>query len=109
MIFHYKQAKAAKRGGGTVTILLQELEECIPNKNSVEEEYVAGLTSKAINNYLRGIDAENRVVFVRRYWYADSISMISERYHISESKVKSMLFRSRKKLKEYLEKEGVQI
>lgn len=105
----YKRANAAKRGGGTVPLLLQELEECIPNSCSVEEEYEAGVTAKVINNYLRCIDTENRVVFVRRYWYADSISVISKRYHISESKVKSMLFRSRKKLKDYLEKEGIQI
>ena len=50
-----------------------------------------------------------RKVFVRRYWYMDSISDISVSFGISESKAKSILFRMRNKLREYLEKEGVMV
>jgi len=107
----YKQKNAQKRGGdeNEVEVLLSELSDCIPSGSSVETEYDADMTAKAIDGFLRSVDSENRIVFVRRYWYADSVNSIAERFNISESKVKSMLFRTRNKLKTYLEKEGVLI
>lgn len=105
----YKLANTVKRGGGTVTLLLNELEDCIPARKSVEEEYEAGILAKSISDFLRSIDAQNRAIFIRRYWYSDSISMISERYQMSVSKIKAKLFRCRIKLKKYLEEEGIQL
>jgi RNA polymerase sigma-70 factor (ECF subfamily) len=63
----------------------------------------------AINSCLLSLGSESRIVFVRLYWYADSIAQIAARFQMSGSKVKSMLFRTRKKLKAYLENEGVVI
>lgn len=103
----YKEKRSKKRGGNEVELLLSELESVIPSGSNVEEEYEAGSTAEAINSFLYSLDTENRVIFVRRYWYADSIEAIAERFGMSVSKIKSMLFRTRGKLKVYLEKEGV--
>ena len=90
-------------------LLLSELADCIPSGDNVETEYETELTAKAISRFLYSVEPENRIIFVRRYWYADSITAISERFSISESKVKSMLFRTRNKLKIFLEEEEVMI
>ena len=103
----YKERRTKKHGGGEVALLFSELEDCIPSSNNVETEYESNQVIEAINSCLLSIDSESRVVFVRRYWYADTIQAIATRFQMSESKVKSMLFRARKKMKTYLEKEGV--
>ena len=62
--------------------------------------------SEAINGFLGGLAKEKRDMFVRRYWYLDSIADIARRFSVSESNVKTTLFRCRSQLREYLEKEG---
>jgi RNA polymerase sigma-70 factor (ECF subfamily) len=104
----YDYNKAKKRNGEFDT-LLSELEDVISTPSDVETEYEAGLVSKLISEFLRSISTHNRVIFIRRYWFSDSIKEISRQYGMSESKVKSILFRVRKKLKIYLEKEGVML
>lgn len=59
--------------------------------------------------FLAELDAETRRIFVRRYFYADTIKEISDAMDISESKVKSQLFRLRGRLKKHLEKEGIEL
>ncbi len=102
----YKQKKTQKRGGNTVSLLLSELDDCIPDTKTaaIREE---GEIAKVISAFLHSIDEQSRLFFVRRYWYADSIEKIAQLFKSSESKVKSNLFRTRNKLKVYLEKEGV--
>lgn len=65
--------------------------------------------SAVLNSFLRGLKKEARVFFVRRYWYGQSIGEIASAYHVSEEKVKASIFRTRKKLRETLEKEGIEI
>lgn len=96
-----------KRGSGQVDLLLSELEECVSDKFSVESEIYNKELSHTINRFLAGLPTDKRRVFVSRYWYMRSIKEISEQYSISEGKVKSILFRIRKQLKSYLEKEGM--
>ena len=104
------QAKgAAKRGGGEVSLLLSELEECIPAPRGVGDQFEASLVTEAINSFLGGLDVPARVVFVLRYFHGESIHAIGDRFKMSDSKVKSMLHRTRKKLGIHLEKEGVMI
>jgi RNA polymerase sigma factor (sigma-70 family) len=103
----YKANKTKKRGGNEIFLLLSELEECIHSGSTVESEYDAKVVSQTINSFLKTIDSKVRIIFVRRYWYADSITDISSCFQMSESKVKSMLFRTRNKLHAYLIKEGV--
>lgn len=89
-----------------VSELTSELEKALPCPNDVEESLDGKLLSEAISRFLRTQSSEKRNIFLRRYWFADSVSEIAKRYSISEGKVKSVLFRARKALQEYLTKEG---
>lgn len=97
--------KAQKRNH-EFDILLSELGDCIAAQES-RLEYETGYIANLISSFLRSIDRKSRLVFIRRYWYSDSINDIALRFDMSDSKTKSMLFRTRKKLKRYLAKEGV--
>ena len=105
----YKSKRTQKRGGGELELILDELEEIIPSVQSVEDEIEVGELTVFINSFLKSLNKENRVIFVHRYWYSYSISDIAKCYNISESKIKSILFRCRNKLKSHLEREGVRI
>lgn len=98
---------AAKRCAEVVT-LTQEMEECIPD-HSQERKLEGEELGRLLNAFLESISQENRLIFLRRYWYADSIGEIAARYRISQSKVKTQLHRTRGKLKQYLEKEGITV
>ena len=105
----WKAKSAARRGGGEIDLMLRELESCIPSTQAKEpeKEYEASILTQAINTCLASLDQSARVIFVLRYFHGESIRGISERFNMSESKVKSSLFRTRKKLSAYLEKEEV--
>ncbi|MCL2874081.1 MAG: RNA polymerase sigma factor [Defluviitaleaceae bacterium] len=104
----WKAKGAVRRGGGEADLLLSELEDCLPStKDTPEEVYESRFVTKAIDGCLNSMDQTARVVFVLRYFHGESILGICERFNMSESKVKSLLFRARKKLKAHLEKEGV--
>ena len=105
----WEAKSAAKRGGGETSLLLSELEDCIPSRTGPEQEYEAAFTNEAINGFLNGIERTARAAFVLRYFHGESISGISTRFQMNENKVKSILFRTRKKLKIHLEKEGIAI
>lgn len=90
-------------------VSLSELEACISTGNITEQSYDSKTLAKYISNFLRKIAVTKRIVFIRKYWYCDSISQISKEYGFSESKVKSMLMRTRNDLKKYLERQGVHI
>lgn len=93
---------AKKRNDGNVDILLSELSEVIPSRENVHAAYESNVTAQEISDFLRGLNKEARFIFMRRYWYGDSIATIAENYRVSESKVKSSLLRTRRKLKNYL-------
>ncbi len=99
---------AAKRSGLTVS-LHDELEQCIPAHSSVEAQADAAQLGRLLNTFLKGLPREQRLLFLRRYWYGDSIAAIAKRYNLSESKTKTTLFRTRKKLKKFLDKEDFTI
>lgn len=104
----WKAKETARRGGGETTLLLGELEDCVPGTGDMPEAaYESGLVTAAINDCLNSMDQHARVAFVLRYFHGESIASICNRFNISESKAKSLLFRARKKLKAHLEKEGV--
>lgn len=98
---------AAKRNANIVS-LTQEMEQCIPDRsheNKLEGEEIG----RVLNRFLDSISLESRLVFMRRYWYADSVREIAVRYNFSESKVKTQLHRTRNMLHRYLESEGIYI
>lgn len=103
---HYN---AKKRGMGEVPLVLEELQECVPNKNDVEYVVDKLILEDLFNDFLGKLSKEKRIIFMRRYWYMSSIREIAKDFDMSESKVKMMLLRMRKELRVFLEKEGVQI
>ena len=107
----WEAGRAAKRGGGEKNVLLSELEielgDCVGAAQSQpERKYEAKQITLAINAWLSKADKTTKAVFVLRYFHGESIREVSERFKISESKVKSILFRARKKLNANLIKEG---
>ena len=97
--------KAVKRQAEIVS-LSYELEMCIPDSRSADELQAKEL-GEILDSFLHSLSRENRIIFMRRYWYADSVSQISRRFEMSESAISMRLNRSREKLRAYLEKEGV--
>lgn len=102
----FRRKHAEKRGKSEYILSLSELDECIPDNFSPEKESEQKDLSESINRFLSSLSKENRDIFVCRYFYSDSIKDIASFFQSSESKIKSSLFRSRKTLKEHLEKEG---
>lgn len=104
----YDTLSAEKRGGGQVALALEELAECA-SPQDVQAQAEASELAERIGAFLRTIPSTYRRVFVCRYWYFDSIEVIAEQFGFSKSKVKSMLHRTRGKLRKYLEKEGIEV
>lgn len=102
----YDYITAAKRNSN-MSVLLSELEECLPAVHTVEGELEDNYIKSVLNDFLYSLEPDKRKVFLRRYWFGDSIEDISAWSGFSKSKIKSVLFRIRKQLKEYLEKEGI--
>lgn len=99
--------KAMKRNP-ELCVSFNELEEILPDSSimpAVENKEI----SRLISEFLKHEKETARNVFIRKYWFADSISDIAVRYSYSESKVKNMLYHTRNKLREYLRKEGIGI
>ena len=103
----YRYYMREKRGGGQIPLVLDELQECVPATNSTEEIIDEKLLVELLNRFLHELPIEKRMMFVRRYWYMSSIQEIANDYEISEGKVKMTLLRTRNKLKQILEKEGI--
>lgn len=102
----YRRKNAQKRGGGELALVLDELYQCIADETDVEKEFEKLHLSQIINEFVKYLPRSEQKVFICRYWYMDTIQSISKRFGYSESKVKSMLFRTREKLRETLRKEG---
>lgn len=98
--------ETARRGRGDLPLVLEELEECLPCGETVEEQVEARALGAAINAFLEGLPSRERSVFLRRYFYTESFGQIAVRYGLREAHVRLILSRTRKKLKEFLEKEG---
>lgn len=102
----FRKKNRGKRKASEYAVSLSELEECIPDNSTTEKTIDMHLLSETINTYLYSLSGEARNVFVGRYYYMDSIKVVAGYCGMSESKVKSMLYRTRQGLKAYLEQEG---
>ena len=100
-----EKQKAGKRSAQLVE-LTQEMEECIPDR-SRDAECDDSLLSAVINEFLRTLPRTQRDMFVRRYWYGESIEMIADSMGFSKSKVKTALYRIRAAMRTFLEQKGV--
>lgn len=103
----WRRRSAKKRGGGEVALTLDELEECLCSGSDVESEIEERELVEALNAFLGKLSLHERDVFVCRYFFLMPISEICDKYHFGPSKVKSMLSRTRKRLRVCLEKEGL--
>lgn len=101
---HYiKHNSAQKRSG--VTVLLDELAECIPDPQWQSENDL----KEVLREFVNGLEPETQRIFLRRYWYNHSIEELAKAMHCSESRITGILFRTRKKLRNFLEKEGYRV
>lgn len=99
----------ARRGRqvDTVSLAALELTQCLPPAEGPEERAQGEALGRAVSQFLRQQGEGARTAFLRRYWYADTVEAVAARMGWSQAKTKSVLFRTRKKLKAYLEQEGM--
>jgi len=105
----YKHSHAEKRGGGEITLVLDELAACVSDTDDVEQTVDRQELVKAINSFVRGLSFEKRNLFLRRYWYADSVSKIAADYGMPQGNVSKTLERTRRRLKAYLTERGFEL
>lgn len=98
--FYYRKG-AAKRNSA-YTVAMEEIEACIADPNTVEDEVEAKELARIIESFLDTLTVENRVIFMRRYWFADSCKDIAEFVGLTEKNISVRLTRIRKKMKVYL-------
>ena len=102
----YKARSAQKRGSGQTCAPLDELAECVAAPGSVEDSFDAAETGWLISAFLRTQSEEVRSMFILRYFYCEPVEALAARFHCGESRIKTTLLRTRRKLKEHLIKEG---
>ncbi len=100
-------ANTAKKRNSRYDAALDELEECLSDGGSVEEAYDAKVLSEAINGFLAALSYSDRFLFVRRYWYSDSVQDIAALTGSTANSVAVRLYRLREKLRHHLIKEGL--
>ena len=100
--------KSAAKRKGEVVSLTQEMETCIPDPQH-ERRLEGQELGEVLNRFLETLSYDSRVIFLRRYWYLDTVAEIANRYGMTESKVKTQLHRTRSKLHAFLEKEGIRV
>lgn len=105
----YKSKRTQKRGGGNMEVALDELGDCIPSSDTIEDLVAATELEQILHRFLRSLPERECNVFLRRYWYVEEYREIADRYQMRLNTVKTLLFRVRGKLKAYLEQEGIVI
>lgn len=96
-----------KRGGGEIILALEELDQCVSDGMTMEAAFERKRLALVLNRFLESLSVTERRVFLCRYWYLDSIAQIAGYFGFPESKVTSMLHRTRKKFRAVLEKEDL--
>ena len=97
--------KSAEKRGGAYTVALEELEGCLSGPNDAQEALEAGELARMIEGFLDTLSAENRAVFLRRYWFCDTYRDIAARVGLPEKTVSVRLTRMRQSLKSYLKEQ----
>ena len=102
----WRGRNAAKRGGGELTLVLDELADCVPGREAVDDGLNARELAKTIRAFLDTVPEREQDIFLRRYFYAEDTASIAARYGMKNANVLRILSRVRQKLKDYLTKEG---
>ena len=103
----YRREHAGKRGGGEVALIVDELAECLPAADSAEDEYISAEFAAALDRFYAGLPKRERDIFMCRYYHACSTGEIASVYGIGENHVRSILSKTRKKLSDFIKKEGL--
>ena len=103
------RANTAQKRNSTYDVAISELEGCLATTKTVEEEVEVRELKELLYAFLDSLSKENRVIFVRRYWFTDSYEQIAKRVGMSEKNVSGRLVRIRKQLREYLRERGVTV
>ena len=98
----YKKLHRDKRGGHTMDLVLDELEELVSGRDDPEQAALSKALGEEISHFLNTLTVEKQHLFVLRYWYAESIPDIAKRFGMSENNVSVSLSRIRAKLRQYL-------
>lgn len=98
--------RAEKRGGGELPLVLEELGECVSGKDDVENRVIHREVLAQVNGFLRSVSRRKRIVFLKRYWYAEPIAEISREMGMTEGGVAILLSRMRRELRDYLMERG---
>ena len=101
----WKERHTMKRGNGEMMLALDELAECVPDMHGTEEQVEAAELERLLNEFLHSLPERECNVFLRRYWYVEEYNEIAKRYGMKLNTVKTCLFRTRAKLRSYLEEE----
>lgn len=102
----FRADRAEKRGGGELPLVLEELGGCVPAVPSAAQAVEDGELEAEINRFLHALPPRDCDVFLRRYWYGESLAEITGRYGLKLNTVKTSLYRTREKLRRHLEQEG---
>lgn len=105
----FRKRNRQKRQATEYSVSLNELGDCLTDGNTPENEYEVKLLAECINTFLRTLSEDARNTFIGRYYFLDSVKDVAKYCGMSESKAKTLLFRTRNSLREYLKKEGFEL
>ena len=108
-ITRYRKSKAGKRSSGGLALLLSEFGECIPSREDTAGQVESRLLVQIIDDWLSRLNKEDRAVFIRRYWFGDSVKELAKECGVTPAKMAQTMLKLRKSLKAKLEMEGVEI
>jgi len=103
------RANHAKKRYGGITILLSELEDCIPSRGTIEQETEDWQLAEIISDWLTLLPKDDRVLFMRRYWFGDTVKNLAKECGANQNQMAQRMFRLRSSLKDRLEQEGILI
>ena len=102
----FRHDRAQKRGGGEIALVLDELDGCIPSADRVEDNLEAKELAQRIMRFLKALPERECNLFIRRYFFAETVQLIAKRYGLTANHVAVVLSRVRTRLKDHLRKEG---
>jgi RNA polymerase sigma-70 factor (ECF subfamily) len=103
----YRKSKAQKRDG--IAVLLSDFEDCIPSGDSVIKSVEGKLLTETIDEWLSAIPKDDRVLFIRRYWFGEAVKMLAEETDCTQNQMAQRMMNLRRSLKAKLEKEGIEV
>ena len=102
----WRKQSAAKRGGGETELVLEELAECIPGAEQIDDQLNVKELARVIREFLNTLPERDRAIFLHRYFFVEDADTIAAHHGLKRTNVNMILSRTRTKLKTYLAQEG---